>query len=381
MHIPVVAILERPQHTPLQSALSVNVERLTWDSLIVDMGPVAEDGMVSPSVAVPVVVKYNIVAPETAEVMVRTTAVLRQLGSDEALWQYDERQQVPANRLDPPPRVLTVPAPAVEGTYVLEIHATWEPAGGRDGAGTRLGRLIRRRKSSAVVSSATRRVSLAVVAPNPADRPQTPFVSAETPLRETEVDTLELARIRGSRASAWGRSGVVKQGATIWSLPTEAILDAGRRESERDRLRKLIGRTPAELSNLGPADDSGLAWSAVTLRVAHPDQPHRLTVTVTGGDPSALGVAVVDPGGGGKGPRVLLDACVSGPPILKDGPPASFSWLVWPDSPEPQLVFLNRNTASPVRLGTAKLIELDECLQRLRFACREHPRHGRWGCT
>ena len=155
-------------------------------------------------VAVPVVVKYNIVAPETAEVMVRTTAVLRQLGSDEALWQYDEREQVPANRLDPPPRVLTVPAPAVEGTYVLEIHATWEPAGGRDGAGTRLGRLIRRRKSSAVVSSATRRVSLAVVAPNPAERPQTPFVSAETPLRETEVDTLELARIRGSRASAWG---------------------------------------------------------------------------------------------------------------------------------------------------------------------------------
>ena len=151
----------------------------------------------------------------------------------------------------------------------------------------------------------------------------------------------------------------MKQGATIWSLPTEAILDAGRRESERDRLRSRLGRTPAELSNLGPADDSGLAWSAVTLRVAHPDQPHRLTVTVTGGDPSALGVAVVDPGGGGKGPRVLLDACVSGPPILKDGPPASFSWLVWPDSPEPQLVFLNRNTASPVRLGTAKLIELD----------------------
>ena len=180
VRIPVLAILERPQHTPPQSPLTVNVERLTWDSLIVDMGPVAEDGMVSPSVAVPVVVKYNIVAPETAEVMVRTTAVLRQIGSDEALWQYDEREQVPANRLDPPPRVLTVPSPGVEGSYVLEIHATWEPAGARDGTGTRLGRLIRRRKSSAVVNSATRRVFLAVVAPNPADRPQTPFVAAET---------------------------------------------------------------------------------------------------------------------------------------------------------------------------------------------------------
>ena len=78
VRIPVLAILERPQHTPPQSPLTVSVERLPWDSLIVDLGQGAEDGMVAPSVVVPVVVKYNIVSPETAEVMVRTTAVLRQ---------------------------------------------------------------------------------------------------------------------------------------------------------------------------------------------------------------------------------------------------------------------------------------------------------------
>ena len=58
-----------------------------------------------------------------------------------------------------------------------------------------------------------------------------------------------------------------------------------------------IPRTVAEAADLGPADDSGLAWSAVGLHVTHPDRPHRLVVTVTGGDPSALGVAIVDPGG------------------------------------------------------------------------------------
>ncbi len=360
VRIPILAILERAQHTPAQSPLTVNVERLPWDALMVDLGQGAEDGMVPPSVAVPVVLKYNIVVPESPEVMVRTTAVLRELGGDEALWQYDEHEQVPANQLDPPPRILTVPAPAVEGSYVLEIHATWEPAGGRDASSTRLGRLIRRRKSSPLVSSATRRVVLAVVAPNGSDRPRPPFVAAETPVRETEVDSLDLTRIRGSRISAFGRFRVARPGGTVWNLPAEAILDAGRRDRERDRLRNLIGRTPAEISTLGPADDSGLAWSVVALRVSHPNQPHRLTVTVTGGDPSALGVAVIDPGGAGKGPRTLLDACVSGPPILKDGPPASFSWLVWPDSPEPQLVFLNRNSSSQVRLGTAKLVELDK---------------------
>ena len=58
-----------------------------------------------------------------------------------------------------------MPAPGVEGSYVLEMHSTWEPAGARDTGGTRLGRLIRRRKTSTVANSATRRVLLAVVAP------------------------------------------------------------------------------------------------------------------------------------------------------------------------------------------------------------------------
>ena len=100
------------------------------------------------------------------------------------------------------------------------------------------------------------------------------------------------------------------------------------------------------------------------LKVAHPGRPHRLTLTVNGGHPAALGVALIEsaaPGRDGAGrPRVALDACASGPPILEGGPAASFSWLVWPDAPEPVLVMVNRARRSPVQLGTVTLTELAE---------------------
>ena len=59
-------------------------------------------------------------------------------------------------------------------------------------------------------------------------------------------------------------------------------------------------------------------------------------------------------------PRVLLDACASGPPVLEDGPPLVFSWLVWPGSAEAVLVLVNRDTEAAVRLGTVTLTELDD---------------------
>ena len=125
-----------------------------------------------------------------------------------------------------------------------------------------------------MTNSATRRVVLAVVSPNGPGASQTLFTAVvDSPGRETEVDSLDLSRIRSARLSAWGRTPVLKPGGTVWGLPAEAFLDAGRKERERDRLRNLIGRTAAEVSNLGPADDSGLAWSAVGLRAPIPTNP------------------------------------------------------------------------------------------------------------
>lgn len=73
------------------------------------------------------------------------------------------------------------------------------------------------------------------------------------------------------------------------------------------------------------------------------------------GHPADLGVAVV---GTGPKPRLLLDACASGPPVLPGGPPASFSWLVWPDAADPVLVVVNRAGGSAVQVGSVTLTEL-----------------------
>ncbi len=355
VRMPVVSILERPQHTPDQSPLTISVERLPWDSLAIEMGQGAEEGVVPPATSVPVVVQYNILWPEASEVNVRTTAILRPLGGNEVLWKSEERELVPANRLDPPPRLWKVPAPGAEGTFVLEVRATWEPSSARDTS--RLGRLIRRRKTAPVCSTATRRLLFSVVSPHEqATSPARPS-AAEIAGRETEVDSVDLARIRSTRSSSWGRSPVLKPNRTLWELPAELLQESNRREHER--LLSLITRTPAEMSNLGPADESGLSWAAVGLRPSRPGKPHRLSVTVTAGDPTALGVALVDTGAGDRRPRIVLDACASGSPIPSDGAPATFSWLVWPDAPALQLVLLNRNPSSSVRLGTVKLVELD----------------------
>ena len=73
-------------------------------------------------------------------------------------------------------------------------------------------------------------------------------------------------------------------------------------------------------------------------------------------------MALIEPGGGGAGspPRLLLDACASGPPILQDGPAAAFTWMVWPRAAEMVLVLINRSPDAEVRLGTVTLTELDD---------------------
>ena len=90
----------------------------------------------------------------------------------------------------------------------------------------------------------------------------------------------------------------------------------------------------------------------------HPGRPHRLTVTVAGGNPSDLAVALLAPRGADGKPRVLLDAAASGPAVGEDASPFSFSWPVWPDSSEMVLVVVNRSGKAGVRLGVVELREL-----------------------
>jgi hypothetical protein len=350
---PLLAILEKPQHTPPQSPLTVSVERLAWDSLAVDLGESAHDGIVAPGHDVPLSVGFNILWPESAEVEVRTTASLRSIRGGEVLSRYEprEREVVATNRRDRAVRTWSVKAPRSEGTYVLEVSASWLTVGARENSV--LGRFIRRRRPASVPNSAVRRVVFTVVDPAATKA----LAGHDGRGGETEVDSIDLTRSRSYRPLAAGRSLAAAPGRFAWAVPSEALIEPSR----RDRLLGWIMRTGAEASKLDPANTAGLAWSAVGLKVAHPDRPHRLTLKVRGGEPAALGVALVEPGGTRPGApaRLLLDACASGPPILQEGPAASFTWLVWPRATEMVLVLINRSPEAEVRLGTVSLIELD----------------------
>jgi hypothetical protein len=351
--MPLAAVLERPQRTPPQSRLVVSVERLPWDSIVIDLGESARDGIVAPGATVPVSVGYNILWPEASEVSVRTTAVLRPQGGGEVLWRDEPREVVPANVAEPPTRIWNVRAPRVEGTYVLEVRATWVSAAGREGL--LLSRLIRRRRTGAVTSSAVRRIAITVVDPEA----KVGTIGLDASARETEVDSVDLSRARSHRPVATGRSAAAGTGRSEWGIPAEALIEP----SLRDRVRGWYTRNGGEAAKLDAADAGGLAWTALGLKVTHPDRPHRLKLQIKGGEPSALGVALVESNsvaGAAAVPRLLLDACASGPPILQDGPPASFEWVVFPRSPEMVLVMVNRSPEAEVRAGAITLTEVEE---------------------
>jgi hypothetical protein len=353
VNIPVAAILEGPQRTPVTSPLSVAVERLAWDSLSVDLGPSAVDGIVAPGADLPVLVGFNILWPESAEMAVRVSAILQPARGGDVLGRDDQQVTLSTNRRHTDVRITTMRAPRVEGTYVLEIRANWEPVVRE---GSRLGRLIRRRKPAAAASSAVRRVMLTVL--DPTSRPGA--IEASPPGRkgEGEVDSVDLTRSRSNRPLASGRSPLAEPGRSAWEVPAQALIEPSR----RDRLLGWFLRSGADAAKLEPADGTGLAWSAIGLKVAHPDRPHRLTLKIKGGEPSSLGVALIEPGAAHpeRAARVLLDACASGPPILENGPTLAFSWLVWPGATEAVLVLVNRDTEAVVRLGTVTLTELDD---------------------
>jgi hypothetical protein len=342
---PLLALLEGPQRSPAPSPVEVAVQRLPWDSLMVALSQ--GDGTAAPGATVPVSVGFNVLTPEPTEVMLRCSAELRPIREGEPVWRQSEIREVVATDVHDPPRFLwNVAVPQAEGTYVLEVRSAWEPVAASES--TRLSRWLRRKRNPAPVTSAVRRVTLAVVDKGKDGAPSASEVAAP-------ADTIDLSRLRSYRPTATGRAPVVGPGQAAWAVPEAALVE----ETRRDRLRGWILRTGPEAANLAPAEASGLAWSAIGMKVAHPGRPHRLSLTVLGGHPSALGVGLVETTDAGGRPRVVLDACASGPPVVAGGAPASFSWLVWPDASEPVLVLVNRD-AAPVQLGTVALAELAE---------------------
>jgi hypothetical protein len=343
---PVLPLLDGPRRSPSTSPVEVAIERLPWDSLTVALDP--GDGTAAPGATVPVSVGFNVVTPEPTDVTLRCWAELRPIRGGEPVWRQPEvREVVSTDARDGPRLHWNIAAPLAEGTYVLEVRSAWEPVAAPDSR--RLARLFRLRKSPAAEGSAVRRVTLAIVGKG---KGKNGGVAVEP---VAPADTIDLSRLRSYRPTATGRAPVIGPGRDAWAIPETALVE----ERARDRLRGWILRTGPEAANLPPVDASGLAWSAVGLKVAHPGRPHRLSLTVPGGLPAALGVGLVDPADAEGRPRVVLDACASGPPVAAGPAPATFSWLVWPEAAEPVLVLVNRDAAA-VQLGTVSLAELAE---------------------
>ena len=158
MSFPLPVVLEGLQRTPPQSPVEITVERVSWDVISVDLTPAPKasadnvlgstdspiDGVVVPGSKIPITVAFNVLSPEPTEVTLRCIAELKPLRGGDAVWSGGLADIViPTNAATPPSFVFPVVVPKIEGTYVLEIHATWEPTPAHDG-GKLIGRLIRR---------------------------------------------------------------------------------------------------------------------------------------------------------------------------------------------------------------------------------------------
>jgi hypothetical protein len=324
------ALLDAPQRTP--PPVEIGMARLPWDALEVSLPE--GDGTAAPGAVVPVSVGFNVLTAEPCEVVLHCLAELRPVRGGEPLAQVARDQVVPTNTARAPSIRINLETPRVEGTYVLEVRASWEPVAPREGS--RISRFMRRRRLPAP-SAAVRRSTLVVLGPKAA--PVAP--AARVP--NAVVDALDLGRIRGHRLVATGRAPADGP----WCVPEDVLAEAAR----HDLLRGLIGRGN-DLALLPPGDANGRPWMALGLKVAHPGRPHRLTVHLPAGPSAELGVALVVPDGEQTRRRILLDARAEA-----GGTAASVSWPIWPDASEPFLVLTNRGAAA-VRIGGVELVEL-----------------------
>lgn len=349
-------LLDGPQERKDASGRIV-CARLPWDALEVrreDDGAKG-DGVVPPGAVILVAVGLNILTPSSCEVGVRLRAELRPLRGGQATWQQDRRMISPTNADPGEPIRWEIEAPAVPGAYLLECEASWELLEER--GATLLGRWFSRRRTFGEANVARRRLVLVVADESGADPGPAPKVAEGEPARVI-VDALDLSHPRG-RDVAWGnRQPAAGAESDPWPIPDDALTPPHRRrELFRDILARPGGGSPAVLE---PAGAGGLAWTSVALHAPRPGRPHRLSVTVTAGNPAALGVGLVAPGDPGKGEpaRVVLDAHASGPLVLAGAPATTFSWVVWPDTHSPILLLVNRGLDAGVKIGAVQLAEL-----------------------
>lgn len=348
---PIAGLLETTEQTPPTAPVSVSVQRVPWDVLEIRLGD--GDGTAAPGTKVPIMLGFNVLLAEPEQVVASFSAELRPARGSPTVWRFDAPPELmSANSLSPATRRFEVPVPREEGTYLIDVRATWDVASAAEGS--RLSRLFRRRKTPGPITI-ERRLSLVVISPR-----DEPTAGEGRPGESAVVDSIDLSRARPGRPMISGRTPRARASDQAWQIPAEALVEPGL----RDRVRGWIQRGGD--ADLGPADASGLAWAAVELRVRNPGRPHRLRLAIADPMPDeSLGVALVAPGRAGvsQGPRVLLDTrATSGSADAAVGQAASaptwHSWIVWPDVQQPLLMLVNPSSRGSVRIAAVELSEL-----------------------
>ena len=336
-----VELIDGPRRTAPPAVVELNVARVAWDTIELEPAAAIKGGVVAPGATLPWTLGFNVLAPEPGEVALRYSAVVRKADGVEPLWRIDRALTVRTDEDEPTTVELSVPGPKEEGLYSLEIEASWEPVGAHEGS--RISRLIRRRRQSTGPGTASRTVTFAVLGPEAPAAPK--------PQPTSVVDEIDPSRLRPTRPAASGRAA--GQGG-IWQVPAEAAVETQR----RDILRGLIPRGGRDVATVPQADANGSAWLALGLKPAHPERPHQLKLTIAGGRPSAVSVGVIVPGREGRRGRVLLDTAVSVPGATGSRP-VTRTWLFRPDEEDPVLVVVNHGN-TPLRLGAIELVETSD---------------------
>ena len=293
----------------------------------------------------------------------RATLELRPSRGGDAIWRQSIEQAVATNDPAPTPTSLVVPMPRAEGTYVLEVRASWENPATIEPT-TLIGRMIRRGRGRWVggaTISTVRRVTFAVL--GDVGTPLPPRFEYEPGVNhDLDVDTIDLTRSWGHRPSASGRCALATASRTVWAVPEEVACRSNPEgpAAGLDQPTRLGGGA-SRPERRQWAFVVGARGSKSAIRDVHTGSPSRSTVAIPRRSVSRLSVrGEFLPVGS---PRLLLDVCASGPTDLAGGSSRARSpgWS-GQTSPDPVLVLVNRAPAdgsgTGVSIGSITLTEL-----------------------
>ena len=268
------------------------------------------------------VVPHELVLPASSPV--RLTLRLHEAGRDEALWDQVQTLRSDAQGVLPPAERVSVPLPAVEGVYDLEVALTVR----RRAAPFAAEKLIVRRGLQLVVIS---------------ERPE-PTLASNPPRLVVELDP--------TQNNWWQR---------LTHLPQWSLLPGFRSEGP-------LGNVKTEVVQLAERDWTRLpigGWQAYPLPIDEVGVPHELELDFPSGLSQTLAISIVEPDAAGKVIPIGLDSGVQiGEEDIRGmaaapQEPARHRLLFWPRTTSPLVLVTNLRDDGPATFGRFRVTRVD----------------------